>query len=77
MENTLATSSGSVFPKLKDKSTLTESKCPVAHGARKSHTNADWWPNQVNVNILHQHSPFVRSDGTRSSITRKSSRAST
>ncbi len=20
-------------------------------------TNADWWPNQLNVNILHQHSP--------------------
>ncbi len=57
MENTLATSSGSVVPETKDKSTLAESKCPVAHGARKSHTNVDWWPNQVNVNILHQHSP--------------------
>jgi catalase-peroxidase len=56
MENTLATSSGSVVPETKDKSTLTESKCPVAHGGRKSHTNVDWWPNQVNVNILHQHS---------------------
>ena len=21
-------------------------------------TNADWWPNQLNVNILHQHSPM-------------------
>jgi catalase-peroxidase len=57
MENTLATSSGSVSPETKDKSTLAESKCPVAHGARKSHTNVDWWPNQVNVNVLHQHSP--------------------
>jgi catalase-peroxidase len=57
MENTLATSSGSVVPETKDKSTLTESKCPVAHGARKSDTNVDWWPNQVDVNILHQHSP--------------------
>jgi len=57
MENTLATSSGSVVPETKDKSSLTESKCPVAHGARKSPTNVDWWPNQVNVNILHQHSP--------------------
>jgi catalase-peroxidase len=56
MENTLATSSGSVVPETKEKSTLAESKCPVAHGARKSHTNVDWWPNQVNVNILHQHS---------------------
>jgi catalase-peroxidase len=57
MENTLATSSGSVSPEAKDKSTTPEAKCPVAHGARKSHTNADWWPNQVNVNVLHQHSP--------------------
>jgi catalase-peroxidase len=57
MENTLATSSGSVSPETKDKHTTPEGKCPVAHGARKSHTNADWWPNQVNVNILHQHSP--------------------
>jgi catalase-peroxidase len=57
MENTLATSSGSVSPEAKDKSTTTDAKCPIAHGAHKSHTNADWWPNQVNVNVLHQHSP--------------------
>ncbi len=57
MENTLASSSGSVVPEAKEKNTATESKCPVAHGVRKSHTNVDWWPNQVNVNILHQHSP--------------------
>ena len=38
----------------------TEGKCPVIHG---SHTNADntgtrnkdWWPNQLNLSILHQH----------------------
>ena len=58
MENTLATSSGSVSPEAKDKSTLAESKCPVAHGARDSHTNVDWWPNQVNLKVLHQHSPL-------------------
>ena len=40
-----------------------ESKCPVAHGAR-THTvaaapgNAGWWPNQLNLKILHQHSPM-------------------
>ena len=34
-----------------------ESKCPVAHGERRLQTIADWWPNQLNVNILHQHSP--------------------
>jgi catalase-peroxidase len=57
MENTLATSSGSVVPEAKEKNTATESKCPVAHGPRKSHTNVDWWPNQVNVKVLNQHSP--------------------
>jgi catalase-peroxidase len=39
----------------------TESKCPFSGDARK-HTvagapsNADWWPNQLKLNILHQHS---------------------
>src|ERR1700686_1278352 len=56
MENTLATSSGSVVPEAKEKNTATESKCPVAHGAGKSQTNVDWWPNQVNLRVLHQHS---------------------
>ena len=57
MENTLASSSGTVAPEKKENVT-TESKCPVAHGARKSLRNADWWPNQVDVQILHQHSPL-------------------
>jgi catalase-peroxidase len=57
MENTLANSSGSVVPEAKQKNTATESKCPVAHGARESYANVDWWPNQVNVQVLHQHSP--------------------
>ncbi len=57
MENTLATSSGSVSPEAKDKSTLSEAKCPFGHGARKSHANVDWWPNQINLKVLHQHSP--------------------
>ncbi|HTB92528.1 MAG TPA: catalase/peroxidase HPI [Candidatus Sulfotelmatobacter sp.] len=33
----------------------TESKCPFA-GATPAHTNRDWWPNQLDVQILHQHS---------------------
>jgi len=33
----------------------TESKCPFA-GAAPAHTNRDWWPNQLDVQILHQHS---------------------
>jgi catalase-peroxidase len=56
MENTLATSSGSVSPEAKNKSTLPEAKCPFNHGASVP-TNRDWWPNQVNVQVLNQHSP--------------------
>src|SRR5579862_8186381 len=31
------------------------SKCPFAGGTRAP-TNRDWWPNQVNLRVLHQHS---------------------
>ena len=36
------------------------SKCPVMHGAVTSNnsertTNKEWWPNQLRINILHQH----------------------
>ena len=36
--------------------------CPVMHGAHSSaagagRSNRDWWPNQLNLRILHQHSP--------------------
>jgi catalase-peroxidase len=39
----------------------TELKCPFAIGARQqtvasAQTNADWWPKQLNVKMLHQHS---------------------
>src|SRR2546429_1638829 len=34
-----------------------ESKCPVTGGTR-THTNRDWWPNQLNLQVLHQHSPL-------------------
>jgi catalase-peroxidase len=35
-------------------------KCPVMHGVRPNATfagrsNRDWWPNQLNLKILHQH----------------------
>ncbi len=34
----------------------TESKCPVhAHTAAGARTNADWWPNQINISILRQN----------------------
>jgi catalase-peroxidase len=34
----------------------TEAKCPFPHGSGASRTNRDWWPNQLNLNLLHQHS---------------------
>jgi len=34
----------------------TESKCPFNHAAGGGTTNRDWWPNQLNLKILHQHS---------------------
>ena len=36
----------------------TEAKCPFKHTAAGAATNADWWPNQLNLKILHQHSPL-------------------
>ena len=56
MENTLASSSGTVSPEDQSKNT-NESKCPFNHGA-SAPTNRDWWPNQVNLRVLHQHSPL-------------------
>ncbi len=39
-----------------------ESKCPFMGGVQKftaghGTSNRDWWPNQLNLKILHQHSP--------------------
>ncbi len=34
----------------------TEAKCPFHHSAGSGTSNQDWWPNQLNLNILHQHS---------------------
>ena len=30
-------------------------KCPVAHGS-SGRTNRDWWPNQLDLSVLHRHS---------------------
>ena len=37
-----------------------ENKCPVIHGSLSSNSNTgtsnkDWWPNQLNLSLLHQH----------------------
>ncbi|KWA39923.1 catalase/peroxidase HPI [Burkholderia multivorans] len=34
----------------------TEPKCPFHHTAGSGTSNKDWWPNQINLNILHRHS---------------------
>ncbi|MBK9572474.1 MAG: catalase/peroxidase HPI [Rhodoferax sp.] len=40
----------------------TQAKCPFPHAATNNATaaarsNADWWPNQLKLGILHQHAP--------------------
>jgi len=48
---------------MEEQNLSTETKCPFSGGAR-THTlagapsNADWWPNQLNLRVLHQHSPL-------------------
>jgi catalase-peroxidase len=32
------------------------SKCPVLHATVGHKTNGEWWPNQLNLKVLHQHS---------------------
>ena len=43
-------------------------KCPVMHAVNpnatsRGRTNRDWWPNQLNLKILHQHSALVNPMG--------------
>ena len=35
---------------------LNGSKCPFT-GAASAHTNRDWWPNQLNLQVLHRQQP--------------------
>ena len=37
-------------------STEDSSKCPFAHATHGGTTNRDWWPNQLRLDVLHQHS---------------------
>jgi catalase-peroxidase len=48
--------------KMDGNDTASAGKCPVLHGARPNvtfggRTNRDWWPNQLNLRILHQNPP--------------------
>ncbi|MGA3009874.1 MAG: catalase/peroxidase HPI [Terracidiphilus sp.] len=45
-----------------------DAKCPFSNGALKhtvagTPTNANWWPNQLNLDILHQHSSLSNPTG--------------
>ena len=47
---------------------MSESQCPVMGAvrnaaARGGTSNRDWWPNQLNVNMLHQQSPLAHPNG--------------
>jgi catalase-peroxidase len=63
MEKEFTTAPGATVPGNKEQNLSTESKCPVTGGARR-HTsaggpaNAAWWPNQLNMRMLHQHCPL-------------------
>jgi catalase-peroxidase len=57
------TAAGASVPENQEQNILPEAKCPVAHGLRRhtvagAPTNAGWWPNQLNLKILHQRSPL-------------------
>jgi len=61
MDKTITTATGAATPEKQEQNVLPEAKCPVAHGSRRhtvagAPTNAGWWPNQLNLKILHQHS---------------------
>jgi len=55
MENTLASSSGTVSPETQEKNKTNGAQCPFHHGA-SAPTNRDWWPSQLDLQVLHQHS---------------------
>jgi len=63
MDTKLTTATGAPVPGNQEQNLSTETKCPVSGGVRR-HTaagapgNAEWWPNQLNLKILHQHSPL-------------------
>ena len=37
----------------------TAARCPVIHTSFDVQSNRDWWPNQLNIRILHQNPPLA------------------
>ena len=62
MDNTLTTEAGPITPTSTQQHSSTEDKCPFMGGALKgtvgAKSNQDWWPNRLNLKILHQNSPL-------------------
>jgi catalase-peroxidase len=60
MEKELTTAVGASVPKNQEQNLSAEAKCPVTGGAhqagRRGPSNRDWWPNQLPLDLLHQHS---------------------
>ena len=61
MDTQHTTATGASDPGKQEQNILPEAKCPVMGGPRRhtvagAPTNAGWWPNQLNLKILHQHS---------------------
>ena len=55
MAKKYSTRAGAAASARKQRPSSGESKCPFV-GGTAAHTNRDWWPNQLNLQILHQHS---------------------
>jgi catalase-peroxidase len=59
MDSELTSNAGAPAPGHQEQTSSTETKCPVVHGTTNvgMRSNSDWWPNQLNLRILHQNSP--------------------
>jgi catalase-peroxidase len=58
MEKQFEHAVGEPVPGNQEQNLSTEAKCPFKPTAAGAPANAGWWPNQLNLKILHQHSPL-------------------
>jgi catalase-peroxidase len=63
MENTLTTGAPPLAPTEQEQALASEATCPFMgsngkHALAGRPNNAAWWPNQLNLKILHQNSPL-------------------
>ena len=64
-ENSSQSGGGCPFGHGKQAPVTTIEKCPVENAAGGGTSNQDWWPNQLKVDILHQHDAPVASSSRR------------